>query len=263
MQDPGLRYQYAPPYSPQRTDPDYEKNWQRSPKYDPAPDDTLFGPIMLARQLAALGGAPEWRPSSGPVPGGSRVPQDFMYDQKPIPQDRPGPPPMTQPYWSIQGAERLRQARQAEQQANVPQDRAAIMQGMTYGPQQLRGQMNLLPQYQSLGNIRPLGPGEYVQHPDPVTGRPAISSEETITVPYQGKWAVLPSLWLVNGRAMVVDENTAVQYAQASGLNWPMFNSENEGNDWAEQREKQWYQSGGRTDTQPPLWSRPWPPQRQ
>lgn len=209
MQDPRLRYQYAPPYSPQRTDPDYEKNWQRSPQYDPAPDDTLLGPFMQAR---------------------ATTPQ---------------------------------QARQAEQQANVPRDRAAITEGMIYGPQQLYGQQHLLPQYQSLGNIRPLGPGEFIQHNNPVTGEPTISSEETVTVPYQGRWAVLPSLWMVNGHAMVVDEDTAAQYAQASGLNWRTFNSQGEAETWAKQREQNWYRSGGRTDTQPPLWSRPWPPQRQ
>lgn len=47
-----MRYEYAPPYSPQRTDPDYQKNWQRPPEYDPPPDDTLLGPFMLASTTA-------------------------------------------------------------------------------------------------------------------------------------------------------------------------------------------------------------------
>ena len=84
-----------------------------------------------------------------------------------------------------------------------------------------------------------------------------------MTVPYQGKWAVLPSLWIVHGQPMTVDEDTAAQYAQQSGLNWPTFNSEAEGNVFADQREQRWQQVPfGRTDLQMPLWSRPWPPRQ-
>ena len=140
-------------------------------------------------------------------------------------------------------------------EANVPGDVQAMQQGMTYGPGPVRGRANLLPQYQQLGATRPLGPGEYIDR-----GNGNYSSEETITVPYHGKWAVLPSLWLVQGQPMTLDEDTAVQYAQQSGLNWPMFNSEAEANAFADQREQRWNQlPQGRTDLQPPLWSRRFP----
>lgn len=60
MQDPGLRYQYAPPYSPQRTDPHYEQNWQRSPEYSPPQDDTLLGPFMQAQDYHQQDGDPDY-----------------------------------------------------------------------------------------------------------------------------------------------------------------------------------------------------------
>lgn len=270
MRGPDFRG-YAPPYSPQRTDPDYEKNWQRDPQYDPPPDDTLLGPY----QYAALGGAPEYRPW---IPSGARVPPDFMYDVNPSvaappPGFKPAPPP--QP--TFPGSQAYQQWLQhplsgpqppapfealardlIESKTNVPQDVQAMQQGMVYGPGPVRGRANLLPQFQSMGTTRPLGPGEYIDR-----GQGQISHEETITVPYgQGKWAVLPSLWLVNGQPMTLDENTAVQLAQQSGLNWPMFNSEDEANAFATQREQRWNQlPPGRTDMQPPLWSRRFPPQ--
>lgn len=187
------------------------------------------------------------------------MPADFMYDQQPIPQQTAGPPPMTQPYWSIQGAERLRQARQAEQQANVKPDVQQMQLGMQYGVGPVRGQLHLLPQYQQLGNIRPFGPGEFVNRVFS-DGKTGWSSEETDVFPYRGKFAVLPTLWMVNGTPMTLDRESVVQYAQQSGLNWPMFNSESEAYRWADQRERRWQQvPDGRSDLQPPLWSRQFP----
>jgi hypothetical protein len=123
-----------------------------------------------------------------------------------------------------------------------------------YGP--LKGKANLHPRYGSLGKNRPLGPGEFVASPDG-----GWESEMTYSPPYQGKFAVLPGLWLLNGVPTHVEEDQAIELAQASGLNWPMFDTQDAANDWAKAREDIWEKTPfGRSDAQAPLWSRPWPP---
>jgi len=126
-----------------------------------------------------------------------------------------------------------------------------------FGPLQ-GARATLLPQFQGLGRTRPLGPGEYVGLANRGWG-----SEMTYTLPYQGQWAVLPGLWLMNGVPTHVTEDQALELAQASGLNWQTFADEEAAKQFADQREAFWQTAPyGRSDLQPPLWSRPWPPRR-
>lgn len=311
MHDPGLRYQYAPPYSPQRTDPDYQKNWEKSPEHYPPIDDTLLGPFRMASagQQFAQEGFPNFVPLGTTMPpgGGTSIPRTRYYDMPYLYTDVPKGPPQP-PQLSVQQqatdawnkahkdlidqfvhaqvgtpeGDRLYQQymaaqatrppdptlsqlkRSTEQSLNVKPDVAAMQQGMQYGPGPVRGQLHLLPQYQNLGNIRPFGPGEWINRVNP-DGSTGWSSEETTTTRFSnGKWAVVPTLWMVNGVPMTLDEQIATQYAEQSGLNWPMFNSEAEANAWSDQREQRWQQVPmGRSDMQPPLWSRQWPSNQQ
>ena len=122
------------------------------------------------------------------------------------------------------------------------------------------GKLNVLAQYNHLGPIRPFGPGEYVAIPNPTGGPPGMTSEESLTVPYQGRWAVVPGLWLVHGVPTKVSEDQAAAYAQRSGLNWPMFDSSQAGDAYAKARELIWERTPqGRTDMQPALWNQPQP----
>lgn len=116
----------------------------------------------------------------------------------------------------------------------------------------------MLPHFGSLGQNRPFGPGEYLHLPNG-----SWASEMTYTLPYQGKYAVLPGLWLKNGVPHHVTEDEAIELAQQSGLNWPMFDQEAHAEQYATQREQRWQTAPfGRSDFYPPLWSRQWPPQQ-
>jgi hypothetical protein len=128
---------------------------------------------------------------------------------------------------------------------------------IAYGPQP--GKMQRLPQYDSLGSIRPFGPGEYLLNPDG-----SFSNEESVTVRHpDGHFMVVPGLWLVNGVPHKVDEDQALDYAVQSGLIWPEFQNVNYANQFAKHRETIWQGvPQGRTDLQQPLWSRKWPPQQ-
>ena len=122
----------------------------------------------------------------------------------------------------------------------------------------VQGKANLLPQFGNLGQIRPFGPGEYLD-----MGDKGWASEMTYTLPYNGQWSVLPGLWVVNGVPTRVTEDQATQYAQQSGLVWPSFENEELANQYANQREATWQKTPmGRSDMQPSLWSRKWPPPR-
>jgi hypothetical protein len=122
------------------------------------------------------------------------------------------------------------------------------------GPQP--GRLYRLQKYDNLGAIRPFGPGEYLHNPDG-----SMSNEETLTVQRpDGKWMIVPGLWMVNGQAHKVDDDQALQYAQQSGLIWPTFENQNWANQFAGHREAIWERTPqGQTDAQPPLWSRPLP----
>jgi len=145
-----------------------------------------------------------------------------------------------------------------EREAQTQADADAMMRGVEQpktGP--MRGRLYTLPQYNQLGQIRPFGPGEYVDR-----GEGLWSSEETRTVEYGDGYAVVPGLWLVNGKPMMVDDAQAAQYAQQSKLSWPTFPTVKEAEDFATQREEKWQTVPiGRSDLQQPLWSRTWPPE--
>ena len=139
-------------------------------------------------------------------------------------------------------------------QLSDPADQPGPAARIPYGP--LKGRARLLPQYGNLGTNRPLGPGEFVAAPEG-----SWESEMTYTLPMGGKWSVVPGLWLMNGVPTHVTEDQATALAQASGLVWPMFGSEDEANQFANQREQTWQRTPfGRSDMQKPLWSRKWPP---
>lgn len=122
----------------------------------------------------------------------------------------------------------------------------------------VQGQPFLLPQYGNLGQTRPLGPREYIRLPDG-----GWASEMTYTVRLGNQWAVVPGLWIINGVPTRVDEDQAPELAQQSGLNWRTFPDKKSADDYAVQREQIWQTTPfGRSDMQPPLWSRRWPPQR-
>jgi hypothetical protein len=119
------------------------------------------------------------------------------------------------------------------------------------------GQRTLLPQYNDLGATRPFGPGESVRMPNG-----AVTSEESVTIQMpDGKWAVVPGLWLVNGVPTKVDEDQALQLATQSGLDWALsgYSSSDEADKYANEREMNWERNAD-TRTQPPLWKRKEPP---
>jgi hypothetical protein len=118
----------------------------------------------------------------------------------------------------------------------------------------LGGQLRTLPQFDALGSTRPFGPGEYVMNKNG-----SWSSEYSVTVedPRQpGRYMVVPSLWLQNGKPTILSEDQAAQTAAQSGLNFPTFDSEQAAEAFANQRENIWQQTPvGRSDAQTPLWS--------
>lgn len=124
-----------------------------------------------------------------------------------------------------------------------------------YGPIKVQAQ-RLLPEYNDLGKTRPFGPGEAVQMPDG-----GMTSEETLTVQMpNGKWSVIPGLWLVNGVPTKVTEDQAVALATRSGLDWPYtFDNQQQADAYAVQREATWEKtpmSLSMTTAQPALWKR-------
>jgi hypothetical protein len=151
--------------------------------------------------------------------------------------------------------------RQNTQNAQRDADLAARGQQQTqeipYGPLKSKQQRLLPNQYGNLGAIRPLGPGEAVQMIDG-----GITSEETWTVQMpNGKWSVIPGLWLVNGVPTKVTEDQARQYAIQSKLNWPYtYDTLPEADAYAQQREAIWEktpQALDMTTGQPALWAKP------
>lgn len=119
-----------------------------------------------------------------------------------------------------------------------------------YGP--VQGKLNLLPQFNDLGPTRPFGQGEYLTMPNG-----SLTSEETYTVPFGGKWYVVPGLWLKNGVPHHVTEDEAIELMQQSGLDWPhAYNSLEEADAYANQREQHWEDNPGQTMSQPSLWRR-------
>lgn len=116
----------------------------------------------------------------------------------------------------------------------------------------LPGQLSLNPQIapQVQGNARPLAPGEYLTNPDG-----SWSSEMTYTVPFGDGWAVLPGMWIVDGKPVRVSEDQAAEYAKQSGLDWQSYPDEATAEKASQEREATWQtmkpQDAGR---EPPLW---------
>lgn len=152
--------------------------------------------------------------------------------------DQPAQPPPSSP----PGTQWLQNAvKQAQQRTSQ----------IPYGP--VPGQRTLLPQqYGDLGNTRPFGPGESVRMPDGT-----VTSEESYTSQLaNGKWAVIPGLWLINGVPHRVREDQAVQLANQSGLDWVLSaDSQQAADKMSVDREGKWEQNSD-TRTQPPLWRR-------
>jgi hypothetical protein len=120
------------------------------------------------------------------------------------------------------------------------------------GAPDLAGEHHLLPKYDNLGTTRPLGPGEYIKNTDG-----SWSNEYSTTVQLGDKWSVVPTLWLKNGKPTILTEDQAADTAKQSGLTFQSFPDESAAEAFSQQRENKWQQIPmGRSDMQPPLWSR-------
>jgi hypothetical protein len=103
------------------------------------------------------------------------------------------------------------------------------------------------------GSPRPLRPGEYNENPGG-----GWSSEISITVPHptkRGKWTNIPSVWLVNGVPKRLTQEQSILAARQSGLTWPEFDTAQNADAAAAQRETDWG-ALGRADAAAasPLW---------
>lgn len=88
--------------------------------------------------------------------------------------------------------------------------------------------------------LRPFAPGEYVQNPDG-----SWSSERSMTIQDPrvagGKWAVIPSVYLRDGKPVEApDEDAAVKLAVESGKKYRAFPSLQTAEDFSIQRENDW-----------------------
>lgn len=92
------------------------------------------------------------------------------------------------------------------------------------------------------GAARPLGPGEYVQNPDGSWSNEITTTVEKGAAPTLngGKPSVVPTLWVINGVPTRVDEDTAAELAAKSGLQFPSFDSNDQAEKFADQRESNW-----------------------
>lgn len=132
-----------------------------------------------------------------------------------------------------------------------PADPVPEMPGLGPLPGQLTLNPAIAPQVQ--GNARPLAPGEYLRNPNG-----SWSSEMTYTVPYNGGFAVVPGMWIVDGKPVRVDEDQATEYARQSGLNFQTYPDEATAEKASQAREDQWQtmqpQDAGKVA---PLWAKP------
>lgn len=119
-----------------------------------------------------------------------------------------------------------------------------------YGP--VKGDLNLLPQFNDLGSTRPFGQGEFLKMPNG-----SITSEETYTVPVGNKWYVVPGLWLIDGVPTHVTEDQAIDLMQQSNLDWPnAYDTLEEADKYSIDREQHWEDNPGQTMSQVSLWRR-------
>jgi hypothetical protein len=109
------------------------------------------------------------------------------------------------------------------------------------------------------GAPRPFAPGEWVQNPN---GSWSSEISSTVVNPALngGKPTIVPTLWLVNGKAVRVDEDTAADYAVKSGLKFRSYNSEDEAEAASIARENDWQGLQPHEASRvPPLWEVPAP----
>jgi hypothetical protein len=126
-------------------------------------------------------------------------------------------------------------------QQQQPQQ-ARQMPGPGFIPGQLTLNQKLAPSV-PVGAARPFGPGEFISNPGG-----GQSNEITLTIPAgdypsfnNGQAAVLPSLWIKDGKAYVArNEDEAVALAQASGLTFQGFPTTEAAEAFAVQREQNW-----------------------
>lgn len=105
------------------------------------------------------------------------------------------------------------------------------------------------------GAPRPLAMTEHVVNPDGST-----SNEISVTVQDKslngGKPTLLPSLWVVNGQPTRVNEDQAVAFAKQSGLRFKSFDTLDQAEKFATDRETKWQttksEDAGKVE---PLWS--------
>lgn len=121
-------------------------------------------------------------------------------------------------------------------------------------PGELHLDPSLAPQVRP-GAARPFAPGEAIKNPDG-----SWSSEITVTVNDPilngGKPTVIPSLWLVDGKAVRVNEDTAARYAAQSGLKFQSFDSMAAAEKFATDRETKWQSLDTASAAQvAPLWT--------
>jgi hypothetical protein len=89
------------------------------------------------------------------------------------------------------------------------------------------------------GSPRPLAPGEWVQNPE---GSWSSEISTTVTDPALngGRPTIIPTLWLVDGKPTRVDEDTAVEYAKRSGLDFRGYDTPQAADKAADAREDEW-----------------------
>lgn len=128
------------------------------------------------------------------------------------------------------------------------------------GPGYIPGSLNLDPKRAPAvpsGAARPFAPGEWLQNPDG-----GWSSEISVTTQMpDGKWAILPSLWLRDGKPYVAqNEDEVLELVQGSGLNFRTYASQQEADAASVEREAAWQRlSPQQAHTVPALWADPAP----
>lgn len=108
----------------------------------------------------------------------------------------------------------------------------------------------------SPGSPRPFAPGEALQNPD---GSWSSEISLTVTNPVlnDGKPTNIPSLWLVNGKPVRVNEDMAAEFAAKSGLKWRSYKTIQEADDAAALRERVWQSLSTKEAAKiPPLWEK-------
>lgn len=113
------------------------------------------------------------------------------------------------------------------------------------------------------GAPRPLAPGEWIDNPPKAPNEEGgWSSEITNTVQAgqeprlnNGRATILPGMWIVNGKPVHVDEDTAVEYALRSGLKFKSYGSNELAEKASQDREDDWQKIEPKNAGQvAPLW---------